>query len=55
MWQAWVATSLTGTIATPMPWVKITRWFTQPVAFGFFSRASSRTESITWRVSSPTW
>ena len=32
----WVATSLTGTIATPMPWVKMTRSLTQPVAFGFF-------------------
>ena len=44
-----LATSLTGTIATPMPWVKMIRWLTQPVAFGFCSSASSRPESITWR------
>ena len=31
-----LATSLTGTIAAPMPWVKTIRWLTQPVAFGFF-------------------
>ncbi len=49
----WVATSLTGTIATPIPWVNVTRWLTQPVALGFFERSSSRTDSITWRLSSP--
>ena len=42
-------TSLTGTMAAPTPWVKRIRWLTQPFAFGFCSRASSRADSMTWR------
>ncbi len=50
-----LATSLTGTMATPMPWVYTMRWLTNPAAPGFWSGASSRAESITWRwVSSMT-
>jgi len=45
----WLPASLTGTIATPMPWVYTIRWFTQPVARGLSSRASSRPDSMTWR------
>ena len=41
--------SLTGTMAAPTPCVNRIRWLTQPDAFGFCERASSRAESITWR------
>ena len=47
-WPPSVA-ALTGTIATPMPWVNVIRWLTQVPPWGLFSGASSRAESITWR------
>ena len=42
-------TSLTGVIATPMPWVLMTRWLTQLGASGSRAIASSRPDSITCR------
>ncbi len=48
-WPSGVA-ALTGTMATPMPWVKVIRWLTHELARGFFSGASSRPASITWRA-----
>ena len=49
------STSLTGTIVTPKPWVKTIRWLTHEPPCWFFSGASSRADSMTWRVSPSTW